>query len=468
MVDATAEKKNAAGDKLIMDQLRLAARNVRPNFWMLPIVAATICAMFAPWVNHALLAGWWFLIVTGSVQLSFVATRLLDDRATHTSASQWSWIMTASYVFNSIIWVAQGFLFWKPGVALNNMLLLLIVGCTLAAHSALVGASRRLTIAGYIAYGVPLVVLPVLKGGSQFAWLSVLGVFYVGYLAFMSRNIFETARDMFLLREDKNDLIEALAKSKAESDDALLRAEAASRAKSQFLANMSHELRTPLNAILGFSEMIHSGTLGANVGKHVEYSKIIHTSGHHLLALINDILDLAKIEAGGLKLREDDFTIGALIAECMQFVSVKAVEGKLSFKSEIAPGLPPVHADERALKQVLLNLLSNAVKFTPPGGEVSAFAHIDANGLLAFGVRDTGLGIAEEDHVRVFQNFGQGRHDVVTADKGTGLGLPIVKGLVEAHGGTVTLTSSVGEGTTVTVTLPATCLRAPALLAAAS
>jgi two-component system cell cycle sensor histidine kinase PleC len=146
----------------------------------------------------------------------------------------------------------------------------------------------------------------------------------------------------------------------------------------------------------------------------------------------------------------------------------KASEGGLSLTTEIASGLPMVHADERALKQVFLNLLSNAVKFTPEGGEIVAFARKDANGALLFGVTDTGLGIAEEDHARVFQNFGQGRHDVVTADKGTGLGLPIVKGLVEAHGGTVALTSQVGDGTTVTVTLPATCLRRPALLAAAS
>jgi two-component system, cell cycle sensor histidine kinase PleC len=273
---------------------------------------------------------------------------------------------------------------------------------------------------------------------------------------------------MLLLRSDKNDLIEALAKSKEESDAARHRAEAASRSKSEFLANMSHELRTPLNAILGFSEMIFSGAFGANVGKHVEYSKIIHTSGHHLLALINDILDLAKIEAGGLELRKTDFDFAVLAGDCVRLLGAKASDGTLELRTEIAGDIPRIHGDERALRQVLLNLLSNAVKFTPAGGRVTVFARMERDGGFEFGVTDTGLGIDEDDQVRVFQNFGQGRHDVVTADKGTGLGLPIVRGLIEAHGGHVTLVSAVGDGTTVTVDLPASCVATNTLLAVAS
>jgi two-component system cell cycle sensor histidine kinase PleC len=284
----------------------------------------------------------------------------------------------------------------------------------------------------------------------------------------MSRQIYETARDMLLLRDDKNELIDALEKSKTASDDALERAEAASRAKSQFLANMSHELRTPLNAILGFSEMIHSGTTRANVDKHIEYAEIIHQSGHHLLTLINDILDLAKIEAGGLQLRESIVDLPALIEECVKLLGAKAQDGRLDLSFDAPVCMSPLRADERALKQVMLNLLSNALKFTPPFGSVIAFARMEPNGDVAFGVTDTGLGIAEEDRTRVFQNFGQGRHDVVVVDKGTGLGLPIVKGLIEAHGGTVVLTSRVGDGTCVTATLPAARVCPPQMLKAAS
>ena len=307
---------------------------------------------------------------------------------------------------------------------------------------------------------------PLQNGGAVYHGIAVLAVLYVGYMLFMSRQIFVTARNMLLLRNDKNDLIEALARSKAESDAAREHAEAASRAKSQFLANMSHELRTPLNAILGFSEMITSRIFAGTPEKHYEYAGLIHDSGHHLLTLINDILDLAKIEAGSWSLREKEADIGALIDDAATMIQPRVAASRCTLVVDIAQRLPPLMCDERAMKQILLNLLSNAVKFTPNDGTITVFAHREADGGIALGVRDTGIGIAPEDQERVFQNFGQGRHDVVTADKGTGLGLPIVKGLVEAHDGRIDLVSEVGEGTTVTIHLPA--CRAAARIALAS
>jgi signal transduction histidine kinase len=233
---------------------------------------------------------------------------------------------------------------------------------------------------------------------------------------------------------------------------ARLRAEAASRSKSEFLANMSHELRTPLNAIIGFSEMINSGGFAH---KTEEYSKLIHDSGHHLLTLINDILDLAKIEAGRMTLHETEIDLRVLIADCLTLMAARAEAGCVTLHTEVPAGCPKLLGDERALKQILLNLVSNAVKFTQPEGKVTVSAHPQSDGSLALAVVDNGVGIAEADQKRVFENFGQGRHDVVTADKGTGLGLPIVKGLVEAHGGSVTLHSAVGEGTRLTIYMPA-------------
>ena len=285
--------------------------------------------------------------------------------------------------------------------------------------------------------------------------LSILALLYIGYAAQMAKQIHATARDMLLLRNDKNDLITALAGAKIESDTARARAEAASLAKSQFLANMSHELRTPLNAILGFSEIIASQHIQSDVAKHREYAGLIHSSGHHLLMLINDILDLAKIEAGSLVLREVELDFDRLFDEAHVLMTPKALQGTCTLVKQISADFPRVLADERATKQVLLNLLSNAVKFTRPGGTITSFARLEEDGRIAFGVSDTGVGIAKEDQERVFEKFGQGRHDVVTADKGTGLGLAIVKGLADAHGGTVTLESRVGEGTTVTIRLPA-------------
>jgi two-component system cell cycle sensor histidine kinase PleC len=325
----------------------------------------------------------------------------------------------------------------------------------LSGNSALVGASRPLTIVGYIMYGSALVLLPLQQGGLIYDGLSLLALMYVGYLAYMSRQIYFTARDMLILRDDKNDLILALEHSKAVSDAAAAKAEAASRAKSEFLANMSHELRTPLNAILGFSEMIKSGHFAAHTGKHTEYAGLVHQSGRHLLALINDILDLAKIEAGGLRLDDGDVDLSTTMANAIKLMSPRAAEARVSLAYEGPSQLPLLHGDERAITQILLNLVSNAVKFTPPGGSIIAFARPEADGALAFGVRDDGIGIADEDQARVFESFGQGRHDVVTVDKGTGLGLPIVKGLAAAHGAHILLDSRMAEGTTVTIVMPA-------------
>jgi len=455
--------------KLALDQLRLVLRNLKPNCWLMPIFAAIMLVMFVRWIPIRTLALWWAIVTAGGVPLGIICHRFLKEVPGELSGkARWVQMATAAFFLFAVCWSSFGFLFWRAGDDLNHMLIMLLIAATLAGNSALVGASKPLAVTGYAIHGMALVVLPLLQGGVIYDGLSLMAFLYVCYLAYMSRQIYETARDMLLLRDDKNELIDALEKSKTASDNALERAEAASRAKSQFLANMSHELRTPLNAILGFSEMIHSGTVGANVGKHVEYAQIIHQSGHHLLTLINDILDLAKIEAGGFQLRETLVDLPALIEDCVKLMSAKAHDGRLDISVDLTPGMAPLRADERALKQILLNLLSNAVKFTPPYGRVIAFARSEPNGDVAFGVADTGLGIAEEDRVRVFQNFGQGRHDVVLVDKGTGLGLPIVKGLIEAHGGKVLLESRVGEGTCVTVTLPAARSCPPQTLKAAS
>jgi two-component system cell cycle sensor histidine kinase PleC len=445
--------------RLAYDQLGLALRNLKPNHWLMPVFGAIICVMFARWVSTPVLSLWLGLVLVGGVPLGWVASRYTTVPRERAVSALWTRYATLAYLLFTISWSAMGMLFWRRGDDLNHMLIMLIIGCTLSGNLALVGASRPLTMVGYAVYGSTLVLLPLQEGGIIYDGLALLALLYGCYLAYMSRQIYFTARDMLVLRDDKNDLITALAHSKVQSDAAAQRAEAANRAKSQFLANMSHELRTPLNAILGFSEMIQSGHFTAQSGKHVEYANLIHRSGHHLLGLINDILDLAKIEAGGLRLHETDVDLAALVESNIALMAGKAEAAGISLKAEIAPGLPMVRADERALTQMLINLLSNAVKFTGPGGRVTAFARLEPDGAMAFGIRDTGIGIAEEDHARVFEHFGQGRHDIVTADKGTGLGLPIVKGLASAHGGRVGLESRVGHGTTVTVFLPASRLR---------
>ncbi len=234
-------------------------------------------------------------------------------------------------------------------------------------------------------------------------------------------------------------------------------AETASMTKSRFLATMRHELRTPLNAIIGFSEIMLSELCGPLENeRYREYNKDIHDSAGHLLALINDILELSKAEAGKLELQEGLVDFGSLVESSVRLIRQKAVCGEVAIETEIATGVAPVrlHGDERKLKQILLNLLSNAVKFTPPGGRVEVRVARDRAGALVICVRDTGIGIAEADLPEALEPFGQAKNHSGQSHEGTGLGLPLAKAMVELHGGSLTLDSILGVGTTVTVVIP--------------
>ncbi len=239
-------------------------------------------------------------------------------------------------------------------------------------------------------------------------------------------------------------------------------AEFANRTKTEFLANMSHELRTPLNAIIGFAEVIKDEMFGpVGLRKYADYAKDIHTSGRHLLDLINDILDLSKLEAGKLELREEDVVLGTAVEDCLTLVRNRAQKSDVTLAVAIDPNLPPLRCDERALKQVLLNFLSNAVKFTPAGGTVTTGAYRAPGGIALF-VRDTGIGMKAEDIAVALAAFGQIDSKIARQHQGTGLGLPITKSLVELHGGTLNVESTPGQGTTMTAIFPASRIAAAA------
>jgi signal transduction histidine kinase len=228
--------------------------------------------------------------------------------------------------------------------------------------------------------------------------------------------------------------------------------EAASRHKSEFLANMSHELRTPLNAIIGFSEILAERMFGDINEKQTEYLQDILESGRHLLSLINDILDLSKIEAGRMELELSEFDLPQAIDNALILVRERASRRGIRLGSTIDPRLAKIDGDERKVKQVLLNLLSNALKFTPEGGRIDVGARLDGD-IAEVSVADTGIGIAPEDQAAVFEEFRQ----VGTADKkaeGTGLGLALSRKFIELHGGKIWVKSQIGAGSTFTFTLP--------------
>lgn len=226
----------------------------------------------------------------------------------------------------------------------------------------------------------------------------------------------------------------------------------ASKAKSRFLATMSHELRTPLNAILGFSEVIEREMYGpAGDPRYVDYAHHVHESGAHLLALINDILDLSKIEAGKMELRCEAFTIGEVMEEARR---LSGADANHALTVSIVGDLPAVYADRRATAQMVMNLLSNAVKFTALGGAIAASAVLRADGGVTLAVRDSGVGIAKEDIPKALAIYSQVANPQARAHKGTGLGLPIVAALMKLHGGSLTLESELGKGTTASLHFP--------------
>ena len=291
-----------------------------------------------------------------------------------------------------------------------------------------------------------------LKGTLQHYILAFMGLTAEGYFLLLAYRLYSTTLATLEARAEKDALIGELEASKAISDEARRRAEAANVAKSRFLAQMSHELRTPLNAILGFSEVMKTEIFGPHsVGAYKDYANDIHLSGVHLLGLINEILDLSRIEAGRYELNEEAVSLVAVTSECSHLLQMRAKSRQLVVHEIFEQNLPRLW---RAMRQICLNLLGNAIKFTPPGGEIWLKIGWTASGGQYLSVKDTGPGIPEEEIPIVLASFGQGSNSIKSAEQGAGLGLPIAKGLVDLHGGTFALKSKLRIGTEVIITFP--------------
>ena len=299
--------------------------------------------------------------------------------------------------------------------------------------------------------------VPMLREGTAVGVIAVLRDAPGGFSAAQVRLV-ETFADQAVIAIQN-------ARMFREIDEKSRQLEIANRHKSAFLANMTHELRTPLNAIIGFSEVLSEGMFGDINERQLEYLRDIHSSGRHLLSLINDVLDLSKIEAGRMELDLSCFNLGLLLDDALTLVRERAQRAGLSLSVEVGPGLEEWIADARKVKQVVINLLSNALKFTPPGGSIRLCARrvdVDAQPIAEVSVSDTGVGIAMEDQTIVFEEFRQGGGDRGRKAQGTGLGLPLSRRFVELHGGRLSLTSRPGEGSTFRFTLPLQGLEIPA------
>lgn len=440
---------------LTLAELNLTRRGTRYGAPVIIAAAFALTQACAEWIDWNTRTAWWLAVAATCLGLN-LAGRWLEQQPVDTLAevrtrASWQTSFGIAFLF---VWCSMSVWLWAPDAQIDHMLLALLLAASLAGAVSL-GAAHPAGVVGVIVVHAVFIVIPLaLSRYSLDHTLAGLAVAFVALMSAQAVAIHSSIRRMLTLEHERCHLVESLRLAKQESDSERARAVAASRTKSQFLSNMNHELRTPMNAILGFSELIMQKAFGGAIDKYAEYAEIIHQSGRNLLRLIDDMLDLAKIEGGKLGLRESEVDIARLLTDICAENETKASAAHLSLVRKVSPNLPNLNADERALTQILSNLISNALKFTPAGGCVTLFAHMDEDGRLAFGVDDTGIGIADEDHVQAFERFGGGRHDVTSADKGTGLGLAIVKGFAEAHDGEVRLESALGAGTRVIVLMP--------------
>lgn len=340
----------------------------------------------------------------------------------------------------------------EPLPVIKAVVLLFAIAATALLASGLRGAVL-------ITFAVPVAVYIVAAARFSVpveALMVALLVASMPFFTYVAGHLHTSALMLLSFRSEKDALIAELETAKSMSDEARRRAEEANLAKSRFLASMSHELRTPLNAILGFSEVMANEVLGKlENDAYRDYAHDIHGSGQHLLNLINEILDLSRIEAGRYQLNEEPLILVDVVDDCCHMLEIKARKKDIRLIPQFEPSMPRLFADERAVRQVVLNLLSNAIKFTSTGGEIKVRAGWTRGGGQYVAIKDNGPGIAPEEISVVLSAFGQGSIAIKSAEQGTGLGLPIVQGLAAMHGGELQLRSKLREGTEAIVTFPA-------------
>ncbi|MGE0499486.1 MAG: sensor histidine kinase [Rhizobiaceae bacterium] len=324
------------------------------------------------------------------------------------------------------------------------------------AATALIASSLRSALIVTFAFPVAVYAAVGARVWVPFEALMVgLLIVSLAFFAYVAGQLNKASLMFLSFRTEKDALIAELETAKSMSDEARRRAEEANLAKSRFLASMSHELRTPLNAILGFSEVMAKEVLGPiSNSTYKDYAGDIHASGQHLLDLINEILDLSRVEAGRYQLNEEPVTLSAVVEEGCHLMELRARNKDIRIVKQFEQNLPRLFADERAVRQIVLNLLSNAVKFTPTGGEVRVRVGWTAGGGQYVSVKDNGPGIPPEEIAVVLSAFGQGSIAIKSAEQGTGLGLPIVQGLLAIHGGELQLASRLREGTEALAIFP--------------
>ncbi|TPW29638.1 sensor histidine kinase [Pararhizobium mangrovi] len=458
-IRATREKLQtgtlASGPQFRREMTLLHANALLQNAAAAPLLVILAGALSVYFLHTLNLVAWVIVTLVVYAGVTLVARRTPHDLSAADS-SRWRRRFLAAHIVVGLCWT------WFAVIGCadcDGPAFLLLKGLMLLVALAMTAMSS-FTIRG----AVPLAFTPPVAALAVEAALTrgpyEIGIFAVmagalGFFEFVAGRMHDSHVKLLSFQSEKDSLIAELEVANSLSDEARRRAEEANLAKSRFLASMSHELRTPLNAILGFSQVMKDGVLGPMENDtYRDYVGDIHRSGAHLLDLINEILDLSRIEAGRYELQEEAIELRELAEDCIGMVQLRARAKDITITSRFEQKLPAVWVDERALRQVVLNLLSNAVKFTPQNGSIEVKVGWTAGGGQYVSIKDNGPGIPEEEIPLVLSAFGQGAIAIKSAEQGTGLGLPIVQAVLDKHDGEFVLRSKLRRGTEAIAILP--------------
>jgi two-component system, cell cycle sensor histidine kinase PleC len=427
-------------------QLDLARANLKILGYALPLVGAVLV-----WVHYdrvpfsQMMAALVFVIMACGINEFFLLQPQDEDDNFVTETRLNAWIVSFAAWQLMAAWGWFALSLWAPPG--DDLFALLILSCSVAVVTTMFSSHAAAATGAFVVTALPMFALEFVYGSQMNSPLLVLVILYIGLMMGHSHTIhtrFNTARQ---LEQDREGLIAQL---RSAHEQAIL----ANQTKSEFLANMSHELRTPLNAIIGFSEIVRGQAFGNKAERYAEYGGFIHQSGQHLLTLIEDLLELATIESGRKILHHEPIDLRGVVEDEVRLHAGKASAKDVGVHANLPACLPLLRGDLRAIRLILRNLLSNAVKFTPEGGRVDVSVGVNPSGQVELTVADTGIGIAPERQRHFFDGFGRARAYTTSADRGSGLGLPIVKGLTEMHGGQLKLVSTEGRGTSITIVFP--------------
>ena len=435
--------------------LAMYARNELSARVTLPLLAVifSLASMFwAPVVEASV---WLAAVICVKFFMIAACRNFLAMPQNQANVGQWRQSFIWLELTNGVTWGGIAVVGLGAGDAASHVFMLASLIVLLAIRMTFASAVMPILYASTIPMTLAIVARLLMQGHPFYLAMAAMAIGLQVYFIFLAKGLNATALAMLEFRAEKDALIAEIEEEKAISDEARRRAESANIAKSRFLATMSHELRTPLNAILGFSEVMQSELLGPMQNENYKgYAGNIHDSGRHLLQLINDILDLSRIEADRYELREEPVRLTDVVEDCMRLLHLRAQSKGLHVSLEFEKGLRQLWADERAIRQICLNLITNALKFTPRGGSITLTVSSTRDSGQTLVVKDTGPGIPKDEIPKVMQAFGQGSLAHQTAEGGTGLGLPIVQNLVTLHGGTFELRSELRKGTEAIVILP--------------